>query len=90
MLAAQADQLDTQDVMKWLMEAAACGHTFIHPEASLDVTRKVLAEITLEEVWPPSAPHTPQMGQKCYFGHFWARFVAIEKFFRRFAPKGEN
>ena len=50
MLAAQADQLESEHVVQWLMEATACGHTFMHPEESLEYTRTAIESITLEEV----------------------------------------
>jgi len=31
MLAAQAKQLNSEDVVRWMMESVPCGHTFIHP-----------------------------------------------------------
>lgn len=48
--AAQADQLNNEAILAELMEADACGHTFMHPYQRLDATAKALNSITADEV----------------------------------------
>lgn len=48
--AAEAGQKANEDVLNELMEAEACGHTFMRPEDALRLTEAVLATLTLDEV----------------------------------------
>lgn len=47
---AQADQLGSEEVVTQLMEAEACGHTFMEPSKKLAATRAALDSITVEDV----------------------------------------
>jgi len=49
-LAAQGDTVASGDQVTSLMEAVACGHTFMEPETSFGVTYQALEALTLEEV----------------------------------------
>lgn len=47
---AEMDQRNNEEVLRELMEHEACGHTLMHPNDSLELTRKILSELTLEQV----------------------------------------
>jgi predicted Zn-dependent peptidase len=48
--AAQADQIAHEEILTELMEAEACGHTFMHPMQRLDATEAALDSITLDDM----------------------------------------
>ena len=48
--AAQADQTGNEEVLTELMEAEACGHTFMHPTQRLEATSEALESISLEDM----------------------------------------
>lgn len=48
--AAQCDQVSNEDVLAELMESVACGHTFMHPNVRLEMTRNAINSITVEEM----------------------------------------
>lgn len=48
--AARAEQMGNEDVLNELMEAEACGHTYMHPQQRYEATEAAIAEITLEDI----------------------------------------
>ncbi|KAJ1433155.1 hypothetical protein B484DRAFT_326931 [Ochromonadaceae sp. CCMP2298] len=48
--AAQGRQAGNEEVLGELMEAEACGHTFMHPMERLEATERVLGGVTLGDV----------------------------------------
>ena len=49
-LAAQATQMDNENVIESVMEAESCGHTYMHPEEKLEATFEAIENISLEDI----------------------------------------
>ena len=55
-VAAQGDRISHADQLSYLMESVACGHTFMSPTQSYEMTDRALSELTLEVSAPYNRP----------------------------------